>query len=73
MCVCVVGGGGRGVCLVCVCVPVLRHAEKNEEKPYVDSDTPPCVHSKRPRVCRHHAHMLMYMLLKKTLWNTYLP
>ena len=22
---------------------------------------PPCVHSKRPRVCRHHAHMLKHM------------
>ena len=23
--------------------------------------TSPCVHSKRPRVCRHHAHMLKHM------------
>ena len=27
----------------------------------VDSKTPPCVHSKRPRVCRHHAHMCFNM------------
>ena len=24
-------------------------------------ETSPCVHSKRPRVCRHHAHMLKHM------------
>ena len=29
--------------------------------PFVDSKTPPCVHSKRPRVCRQHAHMLFSM------------
>ena len=27
----------------------------------MDSKTPPCVHSKRPRVCRHHAHMCFNM------------
>ena len=51
--------GGRGVCLVCVCV--LRHAEKCGKNRCVDSKTPPCVHSKRPRVCRHHAHMCFNM------------
>ena len=44
-----------------VCVCVLRHAGKKEENPYMDSDTPPCVHSKRPRVCQHHAHMCFNM------------
>ena len=27
----------------------------------VRSKSPPCVHSKRPCVCRHHAHMLKHM------------
>ena len=47
------------VCLVSVCL--LRHAEKTWKNPCVDSKTPPCVHSKRPRVCRHHAHMCFNM------------
>ena len=29
---------------------------------------PPCVHSKRPRVCRHHAHMLKSMCA--CCWHT---
>ena len=45
-------------CVVCVwcavCVCVLRHAEKNVEKN-------PCVHSKRARVYRHHAHTCFKM------------
>ena len=28
---------------------------------YVDSDTPPCLQSKRHRVYRHHVHMCSYM------------
>ena len=58
---------GRGVCLVCVCVfgvlcvCVLRHAEKTVENPCVVSKTPPCAHSIRLRVCRHHAHMCFNM------------
>ena len=51
--------GGRGVCLVCVCV--LRHAEQTWKNPCVDSKTSPCVHSKRPRVYGHHAHMCFNM------------
>ena len=34
-------------CVVCCCV--------------TRSKRPPCVDSKRPRVCRHHAHMLKHM------------
>ena len=49
------------VCVWCVCVRVLRHAEKTRKNPFVDSDTPPCVHSKRPHVCWHHAHMCFKM------------
>ena len=44
VCVCRCGRGvvgGRGVCLVCVCV--LRHAEKTWKNPYLASITPPCV------------------------------
>ena len=53
-CVCVC------VCLVCgVCA--FRQAEKTWKKPCVDSTTFPCVHSKRPRVYRHHAHMCRNM------------
>ena len=44
---------GRGV------VGVLRHGEKNvKKKPCTRSKRFPCVDSKRPRVCRHQAHML---------------
>ena len=43
--------GGRGV------FGVLRHAEKSEKKTVYTFKTPPCVHSKRPRVYRHQAHM----------------
>ena len=62
---CVLCVGGRGVCLVCVFVCVfvcvLRLAEKNVEKPVFGfKKTSPCVHSKRHRVCRHHAHMLKH-------------
>ena len=39
----------------------VRHAEKPWKKPNVDSETPPCVRSKRPRVYRHHAHMFQHM------------
>ena len=42
---------------VCVCYGTVTKREKNR----VDSKTPPCVHSKRPRVCRHHAHMCFNM------------
>ena len=44
----------------CVCVRVacvVWHAEN----PVCPFDAPPCVHSKRPRVCRQHAHMLFNM------------
>ena len=53
-------------CCVMLCVSlwswcvfgVLRHGEKNvKKKPVYTFKTPPCVHSKRPRVYRHHAHM----------------
>ena len=50
-------------CVVCVCVVrcgacrVVWHAEN----PVSRLKTPPCVHSKRPRVCRQHAHMLFNM------------
>ena len=48
--------------VVVVCVwCVLRHAEKMWKNPCVDSKTPPCVHSKRRRVCRNHAHMCFNM------------
>ena len=57
---------GRGVVwwswCVFVCLCVLRHAEKTWENPCVGSKTPPCVHSKRPRVCRHHAHICFNMV-----------
>ena len=44
------------------CVFGVRHTEKNVEKPVCGfSDTPPCVRSKRPRVYRHHAHMLKHV------------
>ena len=61
--VCVVCGVcGCGVCEVCcvVCrcgVCGVWHAEN----PVCRLKTPPCVHSKRPRVCRQHAHMLFNM------------
>ena len=51
------------VCL-CVCVRVCVYCgtlKKREKKPCVDSKTPPCVHSKRPRVCRQHTHMCFHM------------
>ena len=62
MCRCGRGDVGGSCCVfgLCVCVCVLRHAEKTRKNPYVDSDTPPCVHSKRPRVCRQPAHMLKH-------------
>ena len=44
--------GGRGVCLVC-CGTV----KKREKKPCTRPKRFPCVDSKRPRVCRHQAHM----------------
>ena len=56
-CVVLCGVVGRGVCLcvcVCVCCGTLKKREKNA---CVDSKTPPCVHSKRLCVCRHHAHV----------------
>ena len=31
------------------------------DPPFVDSKTPPCVHSKRTRVYRHHAYMFQHM------------
>ena len=43
---------------VCVCCGTLKNVEKN---PCVNSKTPPCAHSKRPRVYRHHAHMCFNM------------
>ena len=42
---------------VCVCLCVLWHVAKKVENQYLASKAPPCVHSKRLRVCRHHAHM----------------
>ena len=51
-----------GVCVrVCLCVFVCCGTLKNVENPCVDSKTPPCVQSKRPGVCRHHAYMLKHM------------
>ena len=41
-----------------VCCGTLKNLEK---KQCVDSKTPPCVHSKRPRVCRQHAQMCFNM------------
>ena len=68
LCLCCVCRCGRGVvwwswCVwcVCVCVCVLRHAEKSGKNPCMGSKSSPCVHSQRPRVCRHHAHMLRSM------------
>ena len=64
---CVVCVGVHVVSVVCVCRVVLLMVVvcvlvcdtlKTLEKTYVDSDTPPCVRSKRPRVHRHHVHML---------------
>ena len=46
------------MCGVCVCFGMLKKCGK---KPCVDSKTPLCVHSKRPRVCRQHAHILFNM------------
>ena len=43
------------MCLVC---DTLKNRGKN---PYVDSDTLPCVDSKRPRVHRHHVRMFFNM------------
>ena len=49
---------GCGVCLVCVLVFVCCGTVKNvKKKPVCTFKTPPCVHSKRPRVYRHQAHM----------------
>ena len=69
--------GGRGVCLVCVCVCVrvlcvLRHAEKNLEKTRVwIQKTPPCVHSKRPRVSTQHLHLPLHLPLHLCAWCRY--
>ena len=41
---------------------VLRHAENTWKDPYVDSDTPPYVHSKRPRVYRQQVHMYKHII-----------
>ena len=46
LCVC-----GRGLCVRACVVYTLK-------KPMCPLNTSPCVRSKRPRVCRHHAHML---------------
>ena len=61
--VCVVGG-------TCVCLSVLRHAEKTWKKPVCGFKktsvcafkTSPCVRSKRPRVYRHtRAHVFQHV------------
>ena len=59
VCVVVCGVVWCGVCVVwCgVVCGVVWHAEN----PVCRLKTPPCVHSKRPRVCRQHAHMLFNM------------
>ena len=50
------------LCLsVSVSVLVCCGTLKKWKKPCVDSKTPPCEHSKRPRVYRHHAHMCFNM------------
>ena len=52
VCLCGRGVVDCGVCLVCL--RVSRHAEKAwKTRVWI-----PCVHSKRLRVCRHHAQML---------------
>ena len=48
------------VCAWCVCLYVLRHAVE-KKKTVCRFKTAPCVRSKRPRVCRHHAHMCFNM------------
>ena len=58
MCVCV---------FVCLCV--LRTLKTWKKNLCVDSKTPQCVHSKRPRVCRHHARMCFNMCA----WCRYTP
>ena len=69
--VCIVGG--RGVCLVC---DTLKNRGKN---PHVDSDTPPCAHSKRPRVQHwHHVHIIFNMYAwcrytRETFLNVHTP
>ena len=54
LCVCL------SLCVRCVCV-CWGTQKKRGKNAHVDSDTPPCVHSKRPRVCRHHTHMCFNM------------
>ena len=58
------------VCWWCVCRRVCRRVclcvscgtlKKRGNNQYLASKTPPCVDSKRPRVCRQHAHMLFSM------------
>ena len=50
------------VCVVvCVVVCVCAVWCGTLKTPCVDPKTPPCVDSKRPRVCRQHAHMLLSM------------
>ena len=59
LCCCVVVC--RGVCLVCVCLCVLRHAEKSGKNPYLASQTPsmcafetsPCMPAPRAHVLKH--------------------
>ena len=53
-----------GVCRrVCLCVwcGVVCRVVWHAENPVCRLKTPPCVDSKRPRVCRQHAHMLKSM------------
>ena len=53
-----------------------RHAKKQlvlpvkntQRVPLNTSPRPPCVYSKRPRVCRHHAHMLKHVCV---WWGTH--
>ena len=54
------------VCVWCVCVCVCCGTlKKRGETRFLASKTPPCVHSKRPRVCRHHAHMYDVQQLRR--------
>ena len=61
---CGVSRCGRGVCLVCVCVCeclCCSTLQKRGKFSVWIQKTPPCVHSKRPGVLRHHAHMCFNM------------